>query len=608
MSSTPKDPPKDLREFLSLLARERELVTIDATVNPDLEVAEIHRRVIAANGPALLFNSVQGSKFKLVTNLFGNQKRVDLAFGSKPGLLVKKLTEMPEKLLPPTVAKIWDHRDVLKQLLKVGLSKGRFGAIGNPVRAYKQSPAQLTSLPLIKSWKEDGAAFFTLPLVYTQDPLSHIPNLGMYRLQRFNDHSTGFHAQIGKGAGFHLYRARELKQKLPVNVFLGGAPALILAAIAPLPENVPELLFASLVLGQKLKMCNNPSGPLPLVSNCEFALVGSVDPNVVKPEGPFGDHYGYYSLKHDYPVFSVDAVYHRKDAILPATVVGKPRQEDFYLGDYLQELLAPCIKLVMPAVKDIWSYGETGYHSLTAAVVSERYKREALSSAFRILGEGQLSLTKFLLLTNHSQDLKDFRSLLTYILARADFATDFYIFSNTSMDTLDYSGPKVNEGSKGLLLGIGDPIRELPNKMPDLLPRGIGAAEIFCPGCLVIDGPSQAEVPDLAKRLTSHPGLKSWPLIVLVDDAKKAAKSSINFLWTTFTRFEPAQDIYARERTIIRNHISYTPPIVIDARLKPNFPAELFCDEKTHATVSKRWTEYFSAGMEMGDSDKADLD
>ncbi|MCP4242817.1 MAG: 4-hydroxybenzoate decarboxylase, partial [bacterium] len=208
---------------------------------------------------------------------------------------------------------------------------------------------------------------------------------------------VGVHMQIGKGGGFHLAAAEAKGQSLPVRIHLGGPPALMLSAIAPLPENVPELLLASLCLGRKLPMANDPTGQHPIVSGAEFVLCGDIQPCARRPEGPFGDHYGYYSEIHDYPHMQVDTLLRRPDAIFPATVVGKPRQEDFFIGDYLQELLSPLFPLVMPSVVDLWSYGETGYHSLSAARVRERYRREAMMSAFRILGEGQLSLTKFLL-------------------------------------------------------------------------------------------------------------------------------------------------------------------------------------------------------------------
>ena len=451
----------------------------------------------------------------------------------------------------------------------------------------------------------------TLPLVYTEHPdQPGRSNLGMYRLHVHDERTTGMHWQIGKGGGFHHAVAESRGESLPVTVFLGGPPALILAAIAPLPENVPELMLASLIAGRKLERCAGP-GPHPLVASAEFALVGRVPPRVRRPEGPFGDHYGYYSLRHDYPVFEVERLCHRRDAIYPATVVGKPRQEDFFIGDLLQELLSPLFPLVMPGVVDLWSYGETGYHSLAAAIVKERYKREAMASAFRILGEGQLSLTKFLLVTDRPVDLRDFRATLEHLLARTRPETDLYVFSNLSMDTLDYSGPAVNEGSKGVWLGLGDPVRELPREFrpPVALPPEVNEVRVFCGGCLVIGGPPAAEAADLGPRLAAHPAFAGWPLLVLTDEPGRAAASPMNFLWTTFTRFEPAADVHAAATRLVRHHLVHEPPVLIDARRKPSFPDEVSCDPDTAALVARRWREYFPAGgVEMGDSEAAHLD
>jgi 3-polyprenyl-4-hydroxybenzoate decarboxylase len=399
-------------------------------------------------------------------------------------------------------------------------------------------------------------------------------------------------------------------ESLPVTVFLGGPPALILAAIAPLPENVPELMLASLIAGRRLERCPGP-GPHPLVARAEMALVGRVPPRVRRPEGPFGDHYGYYSLRHDYPVFRVEHVCRRRDAIYPATVVGKPRQEDFFVGDLLQELLSPLFPLVMPGVVDLWSYGETGYHSLAAAVVKERYKREAMASAFRILGEGQLSLTKFLLVTDRRVDLRDFRATLEHLLERTNPETDLYVFSNLAMDTLDYTGPAVNEGSKGVWLGLGEPVRTLPRVFRPAVPPPpeVADALVFCGGCLVVGGPSAADDPQVGARLAAHPAFRGWPLLVLTDEPRRAAAGPMSFLWTTFTRFEPAADIHAAGTRVVRHHVVHEAPVLIDARRKPSFPKEVACDPDTAALVSRRWREYFpDGGIEMGDGDLAHLD
>ena len=595
----------DLRTFIDRLHRDNDIVTVEAPVDSRLEAAEIHRRVIAAGGPALLFTNVKGSDFRLATGLFGTARRAELAFGDRPLRLVRRLVELAETLLPPTPKALWGARDVGLELLKVGMRRVSNG----PVLDRVTQDVRLDRLPALTCWPEDGGPFITLPLVYTTHPDKHGHNLGMYRMQVYDAQTTGMHWQIGKGGGYHYGVAEARGQRLPATVFLGGPPALILSAIAPLPENVPELLLASLIGGERLPRVDG-IGPHPLVATAEFALMGEVPAHTRRPEGPFGDHYGYYSLRHDYPVFEVQRIAHRADAIYPATVVGKPRQEDFFIGDLLQELLSPLFPLVMPAVERLWSYGETGYHSLAAAVVKDRYSREAMASAFRILGEGQLSLTKFLLVTDRRVDLKNFRSTLEHVLERTNPETDLYVFSNLSMDTLDYTGPAVNLGSKGVWLGLGDPVRTLPREFnAPTVPSGATDVQVFCGGCLVVGGPSYVDEPDAAARFASAPAFADWVLVVLTDEPRRAAASSMNFLWTTFTRFEPAADIYAAERRIVRNHIAYRGPIVIDARMKPTFPKELSCDPDTAALVSRRWKEYFpSTRVEMGDSERGHLD
>lgn len=579
----------NLRSFLDQLRHEHELVEIDVEVDPYLELAEIHRRVIESGGSTLLFKRVKGSKFPVVTNLFGTAKRIDLAFGKKPTELVKSAVEAFENLLPPKPKELWKHRGLALEALKLGTKRTR----NAPVLEVVDQPAKLNELPILTTWQEDGGAFITLPLVYTEHPTTGKHNLGMYRIQRYDDKTTGLHWQIHKGGGFHYHEAEKLGQPLPVTIFVGGAPALILSAIAPLPEDVPELVLASVLAGEKIKVVDSPfPGRHRLVAECEFAIVGHVPPFERKPEGPFGDHYGYYSLQHDYPVFHAEAVCHRKDAIYPATVVGKPRQEDFFIGDYLQELLSPLFPLVMPSVKDLWSYGETGFHSLAAAVVRERYGREALVSGFRILGEGQLSLTKFLLLTDTAIDLRDFKSLFEHILARVRFESDLFIFTNTAFDTLDYTSGTINRGSKAIMMGLGDSIRELKREFSGELPQGISHAEIFCGGCLVVQGSSFVEEPKLAERISQNEVFKEWQFVVIHDNAE-VAKTSSQFLWATWTRFEPASDIYASKTEIINHHLSYTAPIVIDARMKPGYPDELIVRDDIAKLVDQRWREYF---------------
>jgi UbiD family decarboxylase len=581
---------RNLRTFLDSLKRENEIVTIEAEVDPYLELAEVHRRVIEQGGPALMFSRVKGSRYPVVTNLFGTKKRIELAFGKKPENVVRELVHVAESLLPPRPRQLWQHRALALEVLKLGTRKTSHA----PVLDVVDRPARLDELPVLTTWQEDGGPFITLPLVYTENPITKKHNLGIYRMQIHDSQSAGLHWQIQKGGGFHYKEAERLNQPLPVTVFLGGPPALILAAIAPLPEDVPELVLASLLGGEKLRLTNSPHGAYRLAAEAEFALVGKALPTERRAEGPFGDHYGYYSLTHDYPVFHADAVYHRRDAVYPATVVGKPRQEDFFIGDYLQELLSPLFPLVMPSVRDLWTYGETGFHSLCAAVVHERYGREALVSAFRILGEGQLSLTKFLMLTDTPQDLRNFPALLEHVLARFVPETDLFVISNVSMDTLDYTSGKVNEGSKAIILGLGEPKRELPRKFQGALPAGLNRAEVFCAGCLVLQGSSYGDDPGQAARLAREEVFKEWPLLVLHDNAA-VAHSTIDFLWATWTRFEPAADIHSASVNVVRHHLAYEGPIIIDARTKPGFPDELIVRDDIAKLVDTRWREYFPA-------------
>ncbi len=581
---------RNLRSFLELLTREKQIISVEAEVDPYLEMAEVHRHVIEGGGPALLFKRVKGSRYPVVTNLFGTARRIELAFGPKPEALVREAVHIAESLLPPRPSELWKHRSLALEALKLGTRR----TTRMPVAEVVDRPARLDELPVLTTWQEDGGPFFTLPLVYTEHPETKKHNLGMYRLQRYDATTTGIHWQIHKGGGFHYDEAERAAKSLPVTVFLGGPPALILSAIAPLPEDVPELMLASVLAGEKIRVGKNPLAEHPhrVIAEAEFALIGHVAPGVRRPEGPFGDHYGYYSLQHDYPIFKVDAVCHRPDAIYPATVVGKPRQEDFFIGDYLQKLLSPLFPLVMPSVRDLWSYGETGFHSLAAAVVRERYRREALVSGFRILGEGQLSLTKFLILTDTPQDLTDFRSLFEHVLQRVRWESDLFIFSNVSMDTLDYTSGKINEGSKAILLGLGDPVRDLPRVFRGELPGDVSRAEVFCGGCLVVEGVPFAEDPEQAARLARNEVFADWPLVVLHDDAR-VARTSADFLWETWTRFEPASDIHAAGTDVIRHHLAYSPPIVIDARMKPGYPDELIVRPDIGELVGRRWNEYF---------------
>ena len=576
---------KDLHIFIDILKKENELLLVETSVDPCLEIAEIHRRVIEKGGPALLFTNVKGSKFPVVTNLFGTERRMGLAFGKRPVKFINDVVKLAETILPPDIKKLWNGRNIFQQGLKIGLKKIK----NAPILENRQNPPRLSELPMLTSWHSDGGPFVTLPLVYTEHPEGKGHNLGMYRIQRHDDCTTGIHWQIHKGGGYHYYAAEKKGEPLPVSLYIGGPPALILSAIAPVPEDVPELILASLLLGKRLEMVDDPLGGHAMVANVEFAIKGESPPFARKPEGPFGDHFGYNSLRHDYPVFNVDRMYHRSNAIYPATVVGRPRQEDYYIGDYLQELLSPLFPLVMKGVRQLKTFGDTGFHSLAAARVYNRYPREAFASAMRILGEGQLSLTKFLIITDGDIDVSDFPKLWTYVLERVNWQTDLFVFDNVSQDTLDYTGPAVNSGSKAVLMGLGnEPLRKLPGEFRGRLPAGCDKPVAFLPGTLVIEGKTYKSDPGLGRKIAGDRNLAEWPVVVLVDNSRSATLNLKEFLWTFFTRFEPAGDIYGNKTGTHRFHTGLSEPVVFDCRMKPWYPPVLEVDEKTRKIVDKK--------------------
>jgi len=578
----------DIRNYIDLLKKEGELRIIDAVVDPRLELAEIQRRVVARQGPALLFTNVKDTKFPVATNLFGTPRRIELAFGAEPTRFLRQVSEAIEILHNPSPRLLWKHRGIARKFLRLGASVKRSG----PAFECPINPPRLSALPQIKSWPLDGGAFLTLPLVYSEHPVTGQSNIGMYRCQIFDDSTLGMHFQIQRGIGFHYYEAEKRNELLPVNVFLGGPPALMLAAIAPLPENIPETIFASLLLGKKLDVVRDSAiSPLLLAAKSEFTFVGEIPPQIRRDEGPFGDHYGYYSQRHPFPVFNVRRMFHRRDAIFPATVVGRPRQEDHYISDYLQELFAPLYPLVMNGVRAVWAYDDAGMHPLASAVVSERYRREAFMAGMRILGEGQLSLAKFLMLTDAPLPLREFRPLFQHILERADFAEDLFIFSPVSQDTLDYTGGRINEGSKAILMGLGEKRFELQTKLTvDLRSARFSNPRVFIPGVLVVEGPVWRERDGVTNDLLNEEAALPFRIVILVDDTSECVESNESFLWTVFTRFDPASDIYPRAVQVEKFHPRLSSPLVIDCRVKPWYPPLTLPAPETVDAVDARWS------------------
>lgn len=573
------------RDFVELLQENGEVWQLDDPVDPNLELAHIQREVCKRKGPAILFTNVKGTRFPVATNLYGSEKRIELAFGQEPGKFIETLADTVMNLMPPNFKKIWQAKSLIPQGLKLGVKNRKSGAVLN----NRIDPVDLTQLPQIKSWPDDGGAFVTLPLVYTESPVSGKGNLGMYRIQMFDRNHAGMHIQIHRGGGFHYYEAEKMGKALPARIFVGGPPALTIAAVAPLPEDITELMFASLLMGKKLDVGVPDDLGIRMVMDADFSIQGKIPPFKRRKEGPFGDHYGYYSLEHDYPFLEVESINCRKDAIWPATIVGRPPQEDHYIAEYLQDLLEPLFPMVMPTVKKVWAFEESGVHSMAGAIVKNRYPKEAFTAALRILSEGHLSLTKFLIVTDQDCNVKDFRALFLKVLERADFMTDLFVFSNISQDSLDYTDSRENEGSKGILMGIGPKRFDLKESWSGSFRNSaLGEAELFCPGALCVKGTPYSLNPALAEELVQETSINDFRMVFLVDDPKEACKSSEDFIWHIFTRFDPASDIYGKSETV-RLHVGITGTVVIDCRMKPWYPSVLIENPDVTKAVEEKW-------------------
>ncbi|MCA9126536.1 MAG: UbiD family decarboxylase [Planctomycetales bacterium] len=596
---------RSTRQLVDDLRKNGRLLDIDDTVDGHLELAEIHRRVYRSGGPALLFNQVQGCSFPVATNLFGTIERARFIFRhafESVRLAIRWKTDPASALKTPM--QLW-------RAPLIGLHM-RPKFTGRSRHLTKE--CQLSDLPHITCWPKDGGPFVTLPQVMSCAPdsrsLASI-NLGMYRVQLagndYGEHECGLHYQIHRGIGIHHAQAMELHQSLPVNVTVGGTPAMTLAAVMPLPEGMSELTFAGALAGHRIPLYRQGQS-LPLYADADFAIVGHVVPGLLKPEGPFGDHLGYYAKTHDFPVLHVSHVYHRPDAVWPMTVVGRPPQEDTTFGELIHELTEPVLPTVLPGVKQVNAVDAAGVHPLLLAVGSERYTpydkpgrpQELLTQASAILGQGQLSLAKYLWIIDGGQPAAPAASQIAeffeFALSRIDWRRDLHFQTRTTIDTLDYTGDGLNQGSKLVIAAGGQPIRQLPRSVSfgSELPDQWSRPELALPGVLVVQGSSyvsadsQAQFRTLCDRLPSEHGLNQYPLIVLVDDSNFAARNISNFVWSTFTRSNPAADVYGIGSFIENKHFGCTGSLVIDARKKPHHAPELIDDPLVSAKVDAR--------------------
>ncbi len=571
-----------LKECVDDLERSERLRAIDVELDGDLEVAAVHRRVFAAHGPALLFRRVRGSAFPLVSNLFGTEERARYVL--RHGLEAAR-SVLAARLSPG---------DLLKAPLSAaGLPRAMTHALPRFVRTGPAlgQQARISDLPRVRAWPRDGGPFITLPQVYTEHPKTPgimRSNLGMYRIQLSGneyeaDREVGLHYQIHRGIGVHHTAAIERGEPLRVNVFVGGPPAMTFAAVLPLPEGVPEVLFAGILGGRATRWVRDS----PLVhADADFVIRGEVRPGV-KGEGPFGDHLGYYSETHPFPVLTVRSVTHRRDAIWPFTVVGRPPQEDSVFGALIHDLFGPSAASALPGLRALNAVDEAGVHPLLLVIGSERYApyrrttrpMELLTQANAILGQGQLSLAKYLFIVDGQSapnlDVRDLRAFFTHLLERVDPARDLHFQTHTTIDTLDYSGEALHEGSKLVIAACGDRKRTLADRVPESLrlPSGFGGARVVIPGILAVRAPVFDDAS--ADRFCASLELEGFPLVVLVDDEEFVARSVGNFVWVTFTRSDPARHVHGIGAFVDNKAWGCRGAIIIDARIKPEHTAAL---------------------------------
>ncbi len=584
-----------LKHCVDDLEKHGHLIRIDTLVDANQEIALIQRRAFAKKAPAMLFTKVKGCSFPMVANLFATKERLQFIFRkSLPTLeFLFKVKADPSLALK----KPWKALSLPPMLYHALPKKVRHGSV-------LDCQAKLTDLPQLISWPRDGGPFITLPLVYSEHPEKSGfmgSNLGMYRVQMGgNDYipneEVGLHYQMHRGIGAHHMKALEQGKPLPVRIFVGGPPAMTLSAVMPLPENLSELFFAGALGSKRIAMigadavkdgCN-----LPLWADADFCISGHILPEC-KKEGPFGDHLGYYSLEHPFPVLKVDSIFHRKDAIWPFTSVGRPPQEDTLFGDFIHDLTGPLVPQVFSGVHEVHAVDAAGVHPLLLVIGSERYTpfaperrpQELLTCACNVLGTTQTALAKYCFITAKEDDpaltTHHIEKYFKHVLERTHFDRDLHFITKTTIDTLDYSGPALNSGSKLIWAVAGTPCRtlgtELPASIP--LPDGFHALRLFSKGIIVIQGPKDTRhaaqrgtqdtaMHTLAEALEFLPQRNSFPLVVVVDDSSFTAHNWDNFLWTVFTRSDPATDIYGAKAHTECKHWACEAPLIIDARLK----------------------------------------
>ncbi|MBW4890800.1 UbiD family decarboxylase [Mucilaginibacter sp. HMF5004] len=595
-----------LRSCVTDLEKHGHLIRIKQEVDPYLEMAAIHMRVYEHGGPALLFENIKGSKFPAVSNLFGTINRSKFIFRDT----IEKIKVLVDLKNDPI--KALKHPFQYLNVAATALS-------ALPMKVNGKAPinfgrCQISDIPQIVNWPMDGGPFVTMPQVYTEDidqPGIMNANLGMYRIQLAgNDYiqnkEIGLHYQLHRGIGIHQSKANAKGQPLKVSIFVGAPPSHPLAAVMPLPEGLSEMTFAGALGNRRFRYYYDDEG-FCISADADFVITGTVMPGENKPEGPFGDHLGYYSLTHPFPLMKVNRVYHKEDPIWSFTVVGRPPQEDTSFGALIHEISGAAIPKEIPGLHEVHAVDAAGVHPLLFAIGSERYTpylkerkpQEILTLANHILGSNQLSLAKYLFITakedNPQLNSHDIPRFMRHVLERIDLTRDLHFYTKTTIDTLDYSGTDINSGSKVAVAVAGAVKRELLNELPAnfSLPNLFNNYKMVMPGILAVDAPKYISAVETQKQLDilnnhlKNEQLDGLPLIILCDDAGFTAQTINNFVWVTFTRSNPSHDIHGINSFTEHKHWGCKGPLVIDARIKPHHAPPLINDPAIEKRVDK---------------------
>jgi menaquinone biosynthesis decarboxylase len=581
----------DLQAFLTHLERQGELRRVRVEVDPALEITEIATRTVREEGPALLFERVQGSPYPLAINIFGSRRRIRMALGREPGAIGEELAGLVERLNPPGPRALWSVRGTLRRMLSIRTARSHKALC----QEVEEAP-DLDALPALTCWPEDGGRFITFPLVLTQDPQTQRRNMGIYRMHVFARDTTGMHWQVQKGGGFHYYRAEQRGQPLEVAVALGGDPALMLGAVLPLPEDLDEVAFSGFLRGQPTGMVPARTLSLRVPASAEFVLEGIVPPGERQVEGPFGDHFGHYSGAAPFPVFHVRRVTRRRNPVYPAAVVGKPPQEDRYLGDAAQEMLTPLIKVLHSELRDLWAYYEAGFHNLLVASVEVRFTKEAMKTALGLLGQGQLALTKVVVLVGRDVNVHDFEAVLRAIQRHFNPGEDFALIPRAPLDSLDFTGVRMHYGSKMILDATpkaDQPPASAPAPMtidPSAACRQVRSWRLLAGTLLTaqVEGDGRTAL----QELLSLEGLGGVRMVAAVSPDVDL-ENNTELLWGIFTRFDPARDVLFQEVELHGAWPVYRGRLGIDSTFKEGYPEPLAMTDEIRRKVDQRWEEYW---------------